>query len=155
MFSNEYGEAAVEVLDILDNINKADVEKIPSSFIKFLVDNASEDYRVNFDHSKTIDKLNLKEKTKEILGVIYINWWCNKKDQENYKEQIEEQERKRQEEIREKYDTNKIFENREKKKICNETQEKIEQRNEMLAIVKDGGDIFKRVIDKIIRFFKK
>ncbi len=155
MFSNEYGEAAVEVLDILDNTNKADVEKIPSSFIKFLVDNASEDYRVNFDHSKTIDKLNLKEKTKEILGVIYINWWCNKKDQENYKEQIEEQERKRQEEIREKYDTNKIFENREKKKICNETQEKIEQRNEMLAIVKDGGDIFKRVIDKIIRFFKK
>ena len=155
MFSNEYGEAAVEVLDILDNTNKADVEKIPSSFIKFLVDNASEDYRVNFDHSKTIDKLNLKEKTKEILGVIYINWWCNKKDQENYKEQIEEQERKRQEEIREKYDTNKIFENSEKKKICNETQEKIEQRNEMLAIVKEGGDIFKRVIDKIIRFFKK
>lgn len=155
MFSNEYGEAAVEVLDILDNTNKADVEKIPSSFIKFLVDNASEDYRVNFDHSKTIDQLNLKQKTKEILGVIYINWWCNKKDQENYKEQIEEQERKRQEEIREKYNPNKIFENREKKKICNETQDKIQQRNEMLAIVKDEENIFKRVIDKIIRFFKK
>lgn len=124
MFSNEYGEAAVEVLDILDNTNKADVEKIPSSFIKFLVDNASEEYRVNFDHSKTIDQLNLKEKTKEILGVIYINWWCNKKDQENYKKQIEEQERKRQEKLREKYNPNKIFENREKRKRCNETQKR-------------------------------
>ena len=36
MFRNEYGEAAVEVLDILDNTNKEDVAKIPSSFIKFL-----------------------------------------------------------------------------------------------------------------------
>ena len=40
MFNNEYGEAAVEVLDILDNTNKTDVDKIPSNFIKFLVDNA-------------------------------------------------------------------------------------------------------------------
>ena len=68
MFRNEYGEAAVEVLDILDNTNKEDVAKIPSSFIKFLVDNASEDYVVNFDHSKPISELNIKEKTKEILG---------------------------------------------------------------------------------------
>ena len=52
MFNNEYGEAAVEVLDILDNTNKTDVDKIPSNFIKFLVDNASEDYKVNLDHSK-------------------------------------------------------------------------------------------------------
>ena len=65
MFSNEYGEAAVEVLDILDNTNKSDVAKIPTSFIKFLVDNASEDYRVNLDHSKLISEMNLKEKTKE------------------------------------------------------------------------------------------
>ena len=78
MFSNEYGEAAVEVLDILDNTNKSDVDKIPSNFIKFLVEIASEDYKVNLDHSKKIYEMNLKEKTKEILGVIYINW-CSQK----------------------------------------------------------------------------
>ena len=112
MFSNEYGEAALEVLDILDNTNKSDVAKIPTSFIKFLVDNASEDYRVNLDHSKLISEMNLKEKTKEILGVIYINWWCDKKDKENYTKQIKELEVKRQEEIKEKYNPNKIFENK-------------------------------------------
>ena len=103
MFSNEYGEAAVEVLDILDNTNKADVDKIPKNFIKFLVEIASEDYKVNLDHSKLISEMNLKEKTKEILGVIYINWWCDKKDKENYTKQIKELEVKRQEEIKEKY----------------------------------------------------
>ena len=100
MFNNEYGEAAVEVLDILDNTNKTDVDKIPSNFIKFLVDNASEDYKVNLDHSKLISEMNLKEKTKEILGVIYINWWCDKKDKEDYTKQIKELEIKRQEEIK-------------------------------------------------------
>ena len=112
MFSNEYGEAAVEVLDILDNTNKSDVDKIPSNFIKFLVDNASEDYKVNLDHSKLISEMNLKEKTKEILGVIYINWWCDQKDKENYTKQIKELEMKRQTEIKEKYNPNKIFENK-------------------------------------------
>ena len=99
MFRNEYGEAAVEVLDILDNTNKEDVAKIPSSFIKFLVDNASEDYVVNFDHSKPISELNIKEKTKEILGTIYINWWCDNNQKEHYKKQIEEQEKREQEQL--------------------------------------------------------
>ena len=47
--------------------------------------------------------MNLKETTKEILGVIYINWWCDKKDKEDYTKQIKELEIKRLEEIKEKY----------------------------------------------------
>ena len=104
MFSEEYGEAAVEVLDILDNTNKEDVNKIPKSFIKFLVDNASLEYKVNLDHSKPINELNLKEKTKELLGYIYIKWWCNDKDKEKYMQELKELEIKREEEKKEKYD---------------------------------------------------
>lgn len=144
MFELEYGEAAVEVLDILDNTNKADVEKIPASFIKFLVEIASEDYIVNFDHSKTIDQLNLKEKTKEILGVIYINWWCDPKDKENYMKQIKEFEIKRQEEIREKYNPNKIFENKIQ-----------EYTNETVTMIDYKESIFKRIWSKILNFFNK
>lgn len=153
MFSNEYGEAAVEVLDILDNTKKEDVKKIPSSFIKFLVDNASQDYVVNLDHSKPISELNIKEKTKEILGVIYINWWCDKKDQEQYKEKIKEQEMRKQEEIREKYDPNKIFENKkvqEHNKLEETTKEK-----ETFTIIEYKDNIFKRIINKILKLFKK
>ena len=148
MFSNEYGEAAVEVLDILDNTNKADVDKIPKNFIKFLVDNASEDYKVNLDHSKLISEMNLKEKTKEILGVIYINWWCDKKDKENYTKQIKELEIKRQEEIREKYNPNKIFEN--KNKIKEHTVQ-----NKKATMVEYKESILKKIWNKILSFFNK
>lgn len=155
MFSNEYGEAAVEVLDILDNTNKTDVDKIPSNFIKFLVDNASEDYKVNLDHSKLISEMNLKEKTKEILGVIYINWWCDKKDKEDYTKQIKELEIKRQEEIKEKYNSNKIFENKNKVQgYTNETKEVIAQ-NETVTMIEYKESIFKKIWNKILSFFNK
>lgn len=155
MFSNEYGEAAVEVLDILDNTNKSDVDKIPSNFIKFLVDNASEDYKVNLDHSKLISEMNLKEKTKEILGVIYINWWCDKKDKENYMKQIKELEMKRQAEINEKYNPNKIFENKNKiQEYTNETKMDTVQ-NETVTMIEYKESIFKKIWNKILSFFNK
>ena len=153
MFSNEYGEAAVEVLDILDNTNKSDVAKIPTSFIKFLVDNASEDYRVNLDHSKLISEMNLKEKTKEILGVIYINWKKKKKDKENYTKQIKELEVKRQEEIKEKYNPNKIFENKVQE-YTNATKVDTVQ-NEAVAMIEYKESIFKKIWNKILNFFNK
>jgi beta-glucosidase-like glycosyl hydrolase len=155
MFSNEYGEAAVEVLDILDNTNKTDVDKIPSNFIKFLVDNASEDYKVNLDHSKLISEMNLKEKTKEILGVIYINWWCDKKDKENYTKQIKELEIKRQEEIKEKYNPNKIFESKNKvQEYTNATKVDTVQ-NETVTMIEYKESIFKKIWNKILSFFNK
>lgn len=158
MFREEYGEAAVEVLDILDNTNKEDVAKIPPSFIQFLVDNASDDYVVNLDHSKPINELNIKEKTKEILGTIYINWWCDNKQKEQYKKQIEEQERKEQEELREKYDPDKMFKNRENMQTSNEIQkmqEDIEAKDKYLVVVNQKENIFKKIINKIKSFFKK
>lgn len=155
MFNNEYGEAAVEVLDILDNTNKTDVDKIPSNFIKFLVDNASEDYKVNLDHSKLISEMNLKEKTKEILGVIYINWWCDKKDKENYTKQIKELEIKRQEEIKEKYNPNKIFESKNKvQEYTNATKVDTVQ-NETVTMIEYKESIFKKIWNKILSFFNK
>lgn len=155
MFNNEYGEAAVEVLDILDNTNKTDVDKIPSNFIKFLVDNASEDYKVNLDHSKLISEMNLKEKTKEILGVIYINWWCDKKDKEDYTKQIKELEIKRQEEIKEKYNPNKIFESKNKvQEYTNATKVDTVQ-NETVTMIEYKESIFKKIWNKILSFFNK
>ena len=155
MFSNEYGEAAVEVLDILDNTNKYDVDKIPSSFIKFLVDNASEDYKVNLNHSKSIDEMNLKEKTKEILGYIYINWWSDNKDKENFKKQIKEVEIKRQEEIKEKYNPNKVFDNKNKiHEYTNENKVDTAQ-NETVTLIEYKESIFKKIWKKILSFFNK
>ena len=81
----EYSEAAVEVLDILNHTNKDDVKKIPQSFIKFLTDISSKSYKSKFNHELPINGFNLRKQTKELLGFIYITWWCNKEEYEKYK----------------------------------------------------------------------
>ena len=83
MIEAKYSEAAVEVLDILNYTNKEDVKKIPQSFIKFLIEIANKNYKANFNHNVPIRGLNLRKQTRELLGFIYITWWCNDKEKTN------------------------------------------------------------------------
>ena len=101
----EYSEAAVEVLDILNHTNKDDVKKIPQSFIKFLTDISSKSYKSKLNHEQPINGFNLRKQTKELLGFIYITWWCNKEEHEKYKNIIHENNMKK-EKIKETYNVN-------------------------------------------------
>lgn len=155
MFKDEYGEAAVEVLDILDNTKKVDVEKIPQSFIKFLVEIASLDYKVNLDHTKTIKEMNLKKKTKELLGYIYIKWWSNDKEKDEYNNKIKKIEQTKEEKKREKYNPNTIFENKNKiQEYTNETKVDTVQ-NKTVTMVEYKENILKKIWNKILSFFNK
>lgn len=155
MFKDEYGEAAVEVLDILDNTKKVDVEKIPQSFIKFLVEIASLDYKVNLDHTKTIKEMNLKKKTKELLGYIYIKWWSNDKEKDEYNNKIKKIEQTKEEKKREKYNPNTIFENKNKiQEYTNETKVDTVQ-NKTVIMVEYKENILKKIWNKILSFFNK
>ena len=81
MIEAKYSEAAVEVLDILNYTDKEDVKKIPQSFINFLTEIANKNYKANFNHNGPISGLNLRKQTRELLGFIYITWWCNRSEE--------------------------------------------------------------------------
>ena len=86
----EYSEAAVEGLDILNHTNKEDVQRIPQSFIKFLTDISSKNYKAKFNHEQPVNGFNLRKQTKELLGFIYITWWSDKEEHQKYKNIIHE-----------------------------------------------------------------
>lgn len=136
----KYSEAAVEVLDILNYTNKEDIDKIPQSFIKFLTDISSKSYKTQLNHEYPINGLNLKKETRELLGFIYITWWCNKEEREKYKKLIHENNTK--DEI---YEVNDIFKNKKENKVVTETS--------VVEYKKDN--IFKKVLNKILNFFRK
>lgn len=147
----EYSEAAVEVLDILNHTAREDVELIPQSFIKFLTDISSKNYKVQFNHEQPVNGMNLRKQTRELLGFIYITWWCNKEDRDKYKNLIHEGNIKK-EEIREQYDANDLFKNKkETEKVIN-NQEESEQEKSITEYKKEN--IFKKFINKILKFFK-
>ena len=146
MIENEYGEAAVEVLDILNHTDKADVEKIPQSFINFLTDISSKNYKTEFDHQKSINEFNLNRKTREILGFIYITWWGSDSERQNYKKQIQQNSIIKREEPQFIYDYNQIF-NYQNVSINSES---ITQGN---MVEYKYENIFRKVVNKIFNFF--
>ena len=146
----EYSEAAVEVLDILNHTNKEDVARIPQSFIKFLTNISSKSYKVKFNHEQPINGLNLKKQTRELLGFIYITWWCDKEDREKYKKLIHESNIKN-EEIKEKYNVNDIFKNKKEKQEHKIIQNENVMKTSIAEYKKEN--IFKRVLNKILSFF--
>ena len=143
----EYSEAAVEVLDILNHTNKEDVQRIPQSFIKFLTDISSKNYKSKFNHEQPINGFNLRKQTKELLGFIYITWWCNKEEHEKYKNIIHENNMK-QEKIKETYNVNDIFKNKKENKIIQ--NENVMKKN---IVEYKKENIFKKFLNKILSFF--
>ena len=146
----EYSEAAVEVLDILNHTNKEDVARIPQNFIKFLTNISSKSYKVKFNYEQPINGLNLKKQTKELLGFIYITWWCDKEEREKYKKLIQESNIKN-EEIKEKYNVNDIFKNKKEKQEHKIIQNENVMKTSIAEYKKEN--IFKRVLNKILSFF--
>lgn len=147
----EYSEAAVEVLDILNHTAREDVELIPQSFIKFLTDISNKNYKVQFNHEQPVNGMNLRKQTRELLGFIYITWWCNKEEREKYKNLIHEGNIKK-EEIRELYDANDLFKNKKEiEQVINKPEEIIQEKS-ITEYKKEN--IFKKFINKILKFFK-
>lgn len=143
MIETRYSEAAVEVLDILSYTNKQDVEKIPKSFISFLNNISDKNYIVKFNHELPISGFNLKEQTKELLGFIYITWWCNETEREQYKKLINAQN-----EITTTYDVNDIFKNRK-------TQENTMTKSENTSLIEYKQEtLLKRIFNKILNLFR-
>ena len=144
MSSLEFSEGVTETLDILNHMDKSYIDKIPKKFKDFLEKNKSDSYIPHLDHSKKIKEINKKEKTKDILATIYMNYWCNAEQKENYIKTLKQNEEKYQEELKEKYNPDNIFKNKTQKTI---QQEQPVQENVDLVEVKES--FFTKFIKKL------
>jgi len=142
MLDRAYCEAAVEVLDILDYTEEDDVKKIPKKFIDFLIKCSAKDYVSTVDNRKDIEEMNLRNETKEFLGIIYRNWWATEEEKKEIYEAIATTKRKEQERLKELYSYDKLF----KKTNIKESNSKD------IVAVKQEKSFFKKIINKIKSF---
>lgn len=144
MSSLEFSEGITETLDILNHMDKSYTDKIPKKLKDFLEKNKSDSYIPHLDHSKKIKEMNLKEKTKDILATIYMNYWCDAEQKENYIKTLKQNEEKYQKELKEKYSPDNIFKNKTQTMI---QQEQPAQENVDLVEVKES--FFTKFIKKL------
>lgn len=101
-----------EVYEILNLIGKEYKDKIPNQLLQIIVDGMDKDYKPIIDIKMPLKEQNIKQRTFDILGMIKLNYWCeNETEKKEFLNKIDENDKKRQEDLREKYNPDNIFRN--------------------------------------------
>ena len=148
MVSIRNANAMAEVIYYLKGIKQEDIDKIPKKFIQYLNENASKEYKRDFDYNKPLKELNLLDETRGIIGMICYNYWCvTEKQKEQYVKRLSQNEQQYQKNLNEKYNPDNIF---GKKKL-----DFIENTTNPTEITEYKESIFKKFINKIKSIFSK
>ncbi len=142
MVADNYACAYKEVIEVLKYTKKEDVKKIPKQKIMFWINNMKKDYNFKIDVNKKIEEQNLSKEAKAIIANIFKNYWAT----DYQRKRIEEKERYEIEnQKKEKYNINDIFDNKEQI-TTNNTNEEIKEYKE---------SIFTKIINKIKSIFSR
>ena len=148
MVSVRNANAMAEVIYYLQGIKQEDIDKIPKKFIQYLNENASKEYKCDFDYNKPLKELNLLDETRGIIGMICYNYWCvTEKQKEQYLKRLSQNEQQYQKILNKKYNPDNIF---GKKKL-----DFIENTTNPTEITEYKESIFKKFINKIKSIFSK
>ena len=150
MTQNTTSQAFAEVYDIINHFDKELYVKIPQNFISMIYKNRDLNYNVNIDYTKTINEQELLRETRVILSLIYRDYLCTKEQQEEIILQDEKELEKQEAELREKYqiDFEKLKNKRDRKEDAHEENE-----NALIEVQEEKW--YKKIITKILNFFKR
>lgn len=108
--TNTYTKAYVEILEIINYMGQEYKKKIPSKLLNFFEENKDLDYEYNLECLNE-STFFLKE-TLIILALIEQKYWATEKEREILDKALKENEKKYQEDLREKYNPDNLFSNR-------------------------------------------
>lgn len=112
MISKEYARAYKEVIEILSYVPQKDIERIPKEKLDFYKLNMDNDYSYKLDTSKEFEEQEMSDITKAILANIFRDYWATPYQRERIIAKEKYDLEKIEEEKREKYNPDKIFNNR-------------------------------------------
>ena len=143
--------AYCEVDIILGQMEEEYVNKVPSELRKLFKEQKRMDYSPEIKADVPLADQNLMRKTIAILAMLNLNYWCeDEKEKQDLIQMYSENDRKREEELREKYNPDNLF---KKKDI--EVEEVTENTESKELIEYKKENFFKMILRKIFSIFKK
>ena len=142
---NETELAYAEVDAILELLEDEYVNKIPAQVRDFFKKEKNKKYVPNINVNIDLDKQVLKDETISILTLLQINYLCDSEDEkQEILNELYENDRLKEEELREKYNPDNIFKNK------NNRQE------EVVSLVEyKEPNFIRKILDKIKKLFKR
>lgn len=144
---NSYAKAYKEVIEILKYVPEESVNKIPKETLEIFSINMDKNYKFKIDENKSFEEQNLLEETKAIFANIFRDYWATPYQKEKIEEKEKHDRLKIEEEKREKYNVDELFNTR--KKLIN--QQEIEENNISNLPIEIKKEKF---YQKLIKFIK-
>ena len=133
-----------EVYKVIDLLGREYKEKLPSKLLKFIDDNRDKECIIIIDPDESMLEQDISEEARDFLAYLDLEYWCDEEEKKKLIKQYKDNEEKLQNQLKEKYDVEQIFEKR---------RNAIEENNERKDLVEYKEK--KNVFSKIINFFKK
>lgn len=144
MVKENYACAYKEVIELLKYFSLEDVKKIPEDLLKVFLINMDKEYQFTVDEEKTFEEQIMLEETKVIFAIIFRDYWATDYQRQRILAKEENDKRKIEEAKTKKYNTENLFKKKE---------EKISTEN--LPVPTEKKSIFKKIIDKIKKIYRK
>lgn len=142
---NEFAIAYAEVYKILSLMEQKYIDKIPKKLIALFEREKLKGYDPNIQPSIPLTEQNLQKKTLALLAMLNLHYWCeNESEKQELLKIYADNDKRREEELREKYNIDNLFKKKEMEK----------EENTALIEYKEKS-FFKKVINKIMSFFRK
>ena len=146
-------QAYSEVDEFLGLVTEEEKNQIPKKLRDFFREEKDINYHKNINPNIPIKEQNLKEETLAIIALLMIQYWYkDESKKQKLLEVLDENERKYQEALKEKYNPDKIFNNKNDNNAFDDTVPENEEISVGMQIVEYKEPIFKRIVNKILEF---
>ena len=148
---NNLTKAYAEVLLILSYMEQKYADMIPKKLLELFNEEKDKNYQPNINPNISLAEQNLQRKTLALLAMLNLNYWC--KDENEKQEMLKmysENDKKIEAEMRERYNPDNLF---RKKEEPIENDENKQENTELIKYKKQN--IFKKILNRIMKFFKK
>ena len=144
---NNRKNAYTEVYTILQELNKEEYNKIPPEVIEMIEANRNEDYEYELDDELELKDQPMLPETKAILFNLFRDYLATPEQKAKIIRMQNEARQKNELKKQQMYNTD-VFANKPKENLA-------EDSNETMQIVEYEESFFKRILNKIKRFFSK
>ena len=148
---NNLTKAYAEVLLILSYMEQKYADMIPKKLLELFNEEKDKNHQPNINPNISLADQNLQRKTLALLAMLNLNYWC--KDENEKQEMLKmysENDKKIEAEMRERYNPDNLF---RKKEEPIENDENKQENTELIKYKKQN--IFKKILNRIMKFFKK
>lgn len=112
MINSTYAKAYTEVLEIIKHFPEEEYAKIPVEKIEFYKNNMDKDYIFTINPEIDLDKQNISKEAKAIIVNLFRDYYATEEQKVKIKEILDLNQKKEEQEKREKYNPDYIFNNK-------------------------------------------